>query len=200
MVDYDRKPESEISYDADGNRVSRKAHDYTGALFESVNYSRVDGDKVVIYKDVENRNSVVVGMSAPTNQPKRPSDPRYTYKFKYKYDSNGKVSEESLYHNDGSLWLRYVYKTKGNQKEELVYSADGSLNQKYVYTLDDKGNEVEMLVYDTENDSVRSKEAYKYVEFDSKGNWTKRITSRGNKEGGFALKTSKVTYRKITYF
>ena len=93
-----------------------------------------------------------------------------------------------------------MYKIKGNRKEEFVYSSDGSLNQKYAYTLDDKGNEVEMLIYDTNKNSVESKETYRYIEFDSKGNWTKRVTSEGEKESNFSLKPSKVTYRKITYF
>lgn len=200
LTGYDRKPESEITYDANGNRLSREAYDYTGALFESVSYSHVDGNKVAIYREIEDKNSIVVEMPAPADARKRRSDPRYTYKFEYKYDSNGSISEEAWYQSDSSLWLKYVYKLKGNQKEKLVYSADGSLNQKYMYTLNDKGNEIEMLVYDTKTDSVRSKEAYKYAEFDLKGNWTKRVTLRGNKEGGFALKPSRVIYRKIAYF
>ena len=200
LVEYDQKLESEVAYDADGNRVSGKAYDYTGALFESVSYRRVNGDKVAIYGDVENQNSIVVEMPVPANQAKRKSDSQYTYKFKYKYDRNGNVSEEAWFQNDGSLWLKYVYKIKGNRKEELVYSADGSLNQKYAYTLNDKGNEVEMLLYDAHKDSVESKETYKYVEFDSKGNWTKRITSEGEKESNFSLKPSKVTLRKFSYF
>jgi len=199
LVEYERKPESEVAYDADGNHVSRKAYDYTGALFELVSYRRVKGDKVAIYGDVENKNGIVE-MSVPANQPKRRSDSQYTYKFKYKYDKDGNVSEEAWYRNDGSLWLKYVYKVKGTRKEELVYSEDGSLNQKYAYNLNDKGDKVEMLVYDTEKNSVGSKETYKYVEFDSKGNWTKRITSEGEKESNFSLRPLKVTYRTISYF
>lgn len=182
LVEFDLKPESEVTYDADGNRIRRKGYDYTGVLFESVNYSRIDGDKVAIYGDVDNKNRIVVEMPAPANQPKRRSDSRYTYKFKYKYDSYGNVSEESWHQNDGSLWLKYTYKVKGNRKQEFVYSADGSLNQMYTYTLDDKGNEVELLIYDTEKKSVESKETYKYEAFDSKGNWTKRITSKGERK------------------
>ncbi len=198
LTEYDRKPESEITYDANGNRLSREAYDYTGTLFESVSYSRVDGSKVAIYREIKDKNSIVVEM--PADARKRRSDPRYTYKFEYKYDSNGNISEEAWYQSDSSLWLKYGYKLKGNQKEKSVYSADGSLNQKYVYTLDDKGNEIEMFVYDTKTDSVRSKEAYKYAEFDLKGNWTKRVTLRGDKEGGFALEPSRVLYRRIAYF
>jgi Txe/YoeB family toxin of Txe-Axe toxin-antitoxin module len=177
-----------------------KTYDYlTGTLFDSVIYSRVDGDKVAIYEEVENPNKITT-ISAPDKKQIKPFDPRYTNKFRYKYDSDGNVSEEAWYQSDDSLWLRYVYKIKGNQKEELVYSKDGSLDQKYVYTLDNKGNEIEALFYDTKKNKIESKETYEYLEFDAKGNWTKRITSEGDKESKFVVKPREVLYRTLTYF
>ena len=198
MAEYDRKPESEVTYDDAGNHVTRKAYDYTGSLFESVRYSRLNGDKVAIYADVENENTLVVETPGPPRD--RDFDDRYTYRFKYKFDRDGNVSEEAWYNSAGSLWLKYVYKVTTARREELVYSADGSLNQKYVYILDGKGSELEMLVYDVAKNSVKSKEAYQYPELDSNGNWIRRMTSEGDKESNFALKPSKITYRKIAYF
>jgi hypothetical protein len=110
------------------------------------------------------------------------------------------VGEEAMHQSNGSPWLRYVYKFKGDRREELVYNGKGALNQKYVYTLDDKGNVVEQLFYDAAKDSVEAKETYQYVEFDDRGNWTKRVTSEGERESKFAMKPSEVTYRTITYF
>jgi Txe/YoeB family toxin of Txe-Axe toxin-antitoxin module len=74
------------------------------------------------------------------------------------------------------------------------------LNQKYVYTLDAKGNEIEMLAYDTETKKLESTETYEYLEFDAKGNWTKRVTSYGNKKAKFVAKPREVLYRTLTYF
>jgi len=201
LVDSDRRHKEAITYDSNGNRLTWKTYDYlTGTLFDSVIYTRIDGDKVAIYEEVDSPNKIIQITSAPSDKPTKSSDPRYTNKFKYKYDSDGNMSEEAWYQNDGSLWLRYVYKFKGNQKEELVYSADGTLNQKYVHTLDDKGNEIETLFYDTEKNKLESKETYKHLEFDAKGNWTKRITSEGDEESKFVVKPREILYRKLTYF
>lgn len=199
LTESKRRPESEYSYDKIGNRLTWKNYDYSsGHLFESVIYSRIDGDKVSIYEEVENPNKITA--VAPNGKPQKPFDPRYDYKFKYQYDRNGNVSEEAWYQSNGELWLRYVYNFKENQREELVYSADGSLNQKYIYTLDGKGNEIEMLVYDAESNKLEGKETYKYLELDAKGNWTKRITSEADEETNFVLKPREALYRKITYF
>ncbi len=199
-VESKRKSESEYTYDKIGNRLTWKSYDYlSGTLFDSVIYSRIDGHKVSIYKEIENP-SKITAMSAPSDKPQKPFDTRYNYKFKYKYDSDGNVSEEAWIQSNGDLWLRYVYNFKGNQREELVYSADSSLNQKYLYTLDDKGNEIEMLAYDTETNKLEGKETYKYLEFDAKGNWTKRITSEGDDETKFVVKPREFLYRKLTYF
>ena len=200
LAESARKPEAAITYESNGNRLTWKTYDYlTGTLFDSVIYSRLDGDKVSIYEEIENPNKITQIVSTPS-KPAKPFDRRYSYKFKYKYDSVGNVSEEAWYQSDGSLWIRYVYKIKGNQKEELVYSRDGSLNQKYVYTLDNNGNEIEMLTYDTEKNKLEGKETYKYLKFDAKGNWTKKITSEGDEESKFAMKPREITYRSLSYF
>jgi hypothetical protein len=76
-----------------------KNYDYlNGNLFESVIYSRIDGDKVSVYKEVKNPNKITA--DAPNGKPKKPFDPRYDYKFKYKYDRNGNVSEEAWYQSN----------------------------------------------------------------------------------------------------
>ncbi|HJU53003.1 MAG TPA: hypothetical protein VJ715_00460 [Pyrinomonadaceae bacterium] len=199
LSESERRPGSETIYDAEGNLVHRKIY-VEGSLFDSTKYGRLNGDKISFSEDVESPNVFITDAPVGANKSMQPADPRYTYKFKYKYDDQGRVTEESWYQSNGSLWMRYVYKFKGNRREELAYGANGDLNQKYVYTLDDKGNEVEQLIYDTEKDSVESKETYQYVEFDSRGNWTKRIMSEGERENKFSMKASKATYRTITYF
>ncbi len=196
-----RRLKEAVTYDLNGNRLTWKTYDYlTGTLFESGIYDRIDGETVIKYEEVENPNKIVQINSAPDAENLKKFDSRYDYKFKFKHDTEGNISEESWYQSDGSLWLRYVYNLKEKQKEELVYDADGTLNQKYVYNLDNKGNVVEMLAYDTENNKLEGKEIYKYLEFDAKGNWTKRITSEGDEDNNFIVKPREVLYRKITYF
>ena len=67
------------------------------------------------------------------------------------------------------------------------------------YAYDDKGNIGETTVRDN-NNNILSKEIYTY-EYDSVGNWTKRITSTAVFEGGkVRQQPTEVTYRNIAYY
>lgn len=200
MIESKTRPESEVTYNEKGERLNYKNYDYrNGLLFEDTIYDFIDGERVSIEKDVSNPNKIT-GTIVGEVKPKKEFDPRYDYKFKYKYDKNGNVTEESWYHSDGSLWMRYVYIYKDKQREELVYAEDGSLNQKYRYTLDDKDNDIEMLSFDTETNKINGKETYEYQKFDVKGNWTKKIIYENEEDNLKRMKTREVHYRKLVYF
>ncbi|HJQ33954.1 MAG TPA: hypothetical protein VJ866_17365 [Pyrinomonadaceae bacterium] len=196
-----RKPSSTDYYDGKGQLTKHELYDYKGNLFQVAVYGELDGERVRSDKMIRHEYDpppLMVGGSP--GGPERETDPRYTYKFAYRYDGKGRLVEEDLYDNSGKLWLRYVYKYEGNKKEELVYSEDGSLNQKYVSTLDDKGNEVEESFYDVKDDSVSERYSYSY-EFDAKGNWVKRTASKwAAKDGKEQFVPYSITYRTITYY
>jgi len=198
-VESKRKAENLIEYDAEGNRRIERSYDYAyGLLREVAVYKIIDGDKVVVYED-DNAPGKIIS-EAPISKTRQEFDPRYAFKFKYKYDPEGNVLEEAWWKSNGSPWLRYVYVIKGNQKEVKVFSTNGSLNQKHIYTLDSKGNEMQILYYDTKDDKISSKETFKYLEFDAMGNWTKRLTSEGDEETKFAQQPREIKYRKLSYF
>jgi hypothetical protein len=186
-----------VAYDAAGNWAESKEYDYKGNLFQTLLFSFVGNDRVARAELAGTADSIVVELPARRG-PSR-VDPRYTYKFKYKYGAGGKRVEESWYHSDGSFYLKQVYKLAGNRKVFSVYDASGALNQRETATLDEKGNESVKLIRDTFADKV----AYKYVEFDSHGNWTKRVKTRGFKHlsaSDFAtIKPWSIEYRTITY-
>lgn len=195
-----RKPSSMEHYNELGNLTRSDSYDYKGNLADVTAYGYLDGERVSRIKVVEHGyNPPLIMVAAPGGASRRKDDPRYTYKFKYKYDAAGRLLEKAWHMSDGRLWLRYVYRYKGRQREELAYSDDGSLNQKYLYTLDDKGNEVEQVIYEPRDNSVKAKESYSY-EFDAQGNWTKRVTSEWKvKDGKEGFRPSSVDYRTITY-
>ncbi len=196
-----RKPSSMEYYNEQGNLTKRESYDYKGNLDDITVYGYLDGERVSLIGSIGHEYNPPPMMVASAPGAAKPKyDPRYSYKFKFKYDGGGRLLEKAWYMSSGEPWLRYVYNYKGNQKEELVYSADGSLNQKYLYTLDDKGNEVEEVIYETKDNSVRSKYSYSY-EFDAKGNWTKRVSSKwGTKDGKEGYQPSSVYYRTLTYY
>lgn len=197
-----RKPSSMDYYNEQGNLTKRESYDYRGNPSDIRVYGYLDGDRASHYKSIDYEyNPPPMMAPAPAPGKSKPKyDPRYSYKFKYKYDDSGRLIEEAWYGNSGELWLRYVYKYEGKQKEQLVYSKDGSLNQKYSSTLDDKGNEIEEIIYDTKDNSVREKYSYSY-EFDARGNWIKRTTSKWTtKDGKSQFEPYSMTYRTITYY
>lgn len=201
MIESKRRYESEVEYDKSGNTLRRKDYNYAdGALRESTIYKFIDGDKVSIEEDIETPGKITGSSPTEIDRTVKTLDPRYSFKYKYKYDRDGNISEEAYYQNDGSLWMTYVYTTKGKEKEELAYDKNGSLNQKLVRKFDDQNNEIEIIYYDTKNNEINGKVTFKYIEFDAKGNWTKRQSFEGDKEGKFVMKPSEVSYRKLIYY
>jgi hypothetical protein len=142
-VEENRKLRMSITYDANGNWTQWKNYDDNGDLRRSLVFSFIDQNRVAISEDVENENTLK--RLRPVKGGRR-VDPRYHYKFKYKYRVNGDRTEWTWHHPDGSLYLRYIFRLKGNQKTRLDYTANGKLIQKYEYTFDDKGNEI-MMIY-----------------------------------------------------
>ncbi|MDT7543007.1 MAG: periplasmic protein TonB [Acidobacteriota bacterium] len=93
-----------------------------------------------------------------------------------------------------------TYDMKGSKIDTAYFlSAGGALTGKEVYKYDDKGDIVEMTLFNTDG-SVLSKEKYDY-EFDAVGNWTKMLTSVAVIENGkMSFEPTEVTYRVVAYF
>lgn len=93
-----------------------------------------------------------------------------------------------------------TYDMKGAKIDTAYFlGTGGSLTGKEVYKYDDRGNIVEMTLFNTDG-SVLSKEKYEY-EFDGMGNWTKMTTSVAVIENGqMSFEPSEVTYRIIAYY
>lgn len=202
-IEQSRVLSSSFAYDAEGNRVHQKDYDDEGKLVSSLLFSFIGKDRVAIAEEVDREDALIATKPLPRG---RRADPRYSYKFRYKYDANGKRTEEVWYHSDGSMYLRFIYRQKGNRKIVSLYTADRrlnqklELNQKYEYTFDEKGNETQVLLSES---FTGDKITYRYVEFDSQDNWTKRIVTRGFKDLGEHLLSTirpwSVEYRELTY-
>jgi protein TonB len=93
-----------------------------------------------------------------------------------------------------------TYDMKGAKIDTAYFlGTGGSLTGKEVYKYDDRGNIVEMTLFNTDG-SVVTKEKYEY-EFDAMGNWTKMTTSVALIENGqMSFEPTEVTYRIIAYY
>jgi hypothetical protein len=196
-----RKRNSFDTYNEQGNTLRSEFYDYKGNLDSITVYGFIDGSRVSASKSIEREYNPppMIAIGPPPGAATKRSDPRYGYKYEFKYDDKKRLIENTWFHSTGKVWLRYVYKYNGNQKEKLVYSEDGKLNQHYLYTLDDKGNEIAETYFNSDG-SLRFKELFTY-EFDAKGNWTKRTTSRlVMKDGREQTEPYSVYFRTITYY
>jgi TonB family protein len=93
-----------------------------------------------------------------------------------------------------------TYDQRGTRIDNAYFlAAGGTLTGKEVYKYDDKGNMVEMTLYNDDG-SLLAKEVYTY-EFDAVGNWVKMTTAVAIIEAGkINFEPSEVTYRTISYF
>jgi protein TonB len=93
-----------------------------------------------------------------------------------------------------------TYDMKGAKIDNAYFlAAGGALTGKEVYKYDDRGNIIEMTLFNADG-SVLSKEVYQY-EFDAMGNWTKMVASVAVLENGrLTFEPTEVTYRSISYF
>ena len=93
-----------------------------------------------------------------------------------------------------------TYDMKGAKIDNAYFlGASGALTGREVYKYDERGNIVEMTLFNADG-SVMSKEKYDY-DFDAMGNWTKMQTSVAVIENGkMSFEPSEVTYRSIAYY
>lgn len=93
-----------------------------------------------------------------------------------------------------------TYDIRGAKIDNAYFlSAGGALTGREVYKYDDKGNIVEMTLFNADG-SVLSKEKYDY-EFDAMGNWTKMLTSVAVIENGkLSFEPTEVTFRFLAYY
>jgi len=191
---------SATTYDVNGDRATEKQYDWAGRLTRTHSYRNADGYRVMTDESF--------GDDGHTLRVPLPGGGgnlvlKYMAKYKYKYDGSGNVSEISVYGADDSPAMRHVYRIAGNRKEMLTYSIAGSqgglLDNREVSIYDQKGNELETTVYYHEDDKPALRQTYRYVEFDDRGNWKKRIISREIQRRRRVIKSSIVEYRGITY-
>ena len=104
-------------------------------------------------------------------------------RFTYKYDSRGNIIETVRYDPDPRVkeynWRETSkFNAGGDEKETYEYDANGKLSSKSFTKYDDKGNEIESTVYNSDG-SFDLKIAYSY-EYDNHGNWLRKIQYNGN--------------------
>ncbi len=193
---------AERLYDKHGN-----LKEYTNSrLFKQV-FSFIDGFKT--YKHQELDTTEEYGRP-PAPAPfgrgdlsKNPSDPRFTVRFEYKYDSKGRVSEEIRYLSNGSLLIRDVrqYDPQGNDFETKSYFGEimRRIERRYY---DAKRN----LILTTSESPSQYRVTSTYVrrfggyQLDAKGNWIQRTEITVETNGDTLVEREIIRRRTISYY
>jgi hypothetical protein len=161
------------TYNEKGNKLRTESYDLKNNLELITVYGYLDGSRVSAFKFIQREYSppfVTTGRRS-----NRDGDPRYQWRFEFKYDEKKRLTEKTDFLSNGDLSQRYVYKYEGNQKEQSVYLEDGSLSFRSLSVFDNQGNVIEETDF-TRDGAVTAKKSYTY-EFDPNGNWTKRTIS-----------------------
>lgn len=179
-----------VEYNTKGHRTEEAHYQADGTL---------DGKTVYSY-DEKDRLSEWVMYHA---------DGTPTTKTVFTYDAKGNLIENVEYDVEDVASLasgtvrhknRYTYDANGHVTETNYYEADGALITKEVFTYDARGNLTEQADYDGAG-TLTKKMAYAYTDFDSVGNWRKKVYAlQVTKFGKSYLEPKTVDYRTITYY
>lgn len=206
--------------------VSEDHFDENGRLLQTV-YS--DGDKVV-YKLVDGFKTFVMverprstggqAMTMRADIDETPvdgtdkltaPDPRYSHRYTYEYDKDGRVTIERQFLNTGKLvrLKKFKYRQDGKVSEET--EKDSGAFMTYLYSYDSKGLLVETKkTRDILGNGTDSKERIVFTDYklDANGNWTSRrqhtfYSDEGMPKYNLPPRAYEYTYiqtRTFTYF
>jgi hypothetical protein len=192
------------TYNAAGDSVESEGYENDGTLIGKAAYRRVGGE-VIVEEQVrvptisidpalkkENPNAEPIkGGPVPGDYPMQ----KFVEKLKDKYDAKGNLTEHVIEEN-GRVKQRAVYEYKDGSREGRWYEG-GNLIEHEIEKFDARGNLVETDSLDIQTGAVGVKFSYTAYEFDSHGNWVKRIKT-WSAPGEPEYPT--VEYRTITYF
>jgi hypothetical protein len=188
-------------YDMQGNLTERLAYDYRGNLRDKIVYMTIDGVRASKTESIQHDYDPPPPMAPPAQGTPKQRDLRYGTKYKDTYDAKGNRIERVLIYNDGSQGTRLVYTfdNKGNKTKMKFYPSNETLEFITNYVYNSKGYQISEMSIKADG-RLRYTFTYEYLEFDSKGNWTKRKKSKlANKNEQAQFEPFEITYRTITY-
>ena len=144
--------------------------------------------------------AVIAGSKAGNNVP---VNVPYELKYKYEYDTNGRIIKETIHRYDGTLYTKtdYKYNDQGKLIEEIWYQGD-KVSKNLYYTYDAKGNLTEQRFVPTgiNGETDPSTYLFKDYKFDKQGNWVQRNQTTIYTSNGQVNKPQRIVYSKIAYY
>jgi len=172
-----------FKYDANGNMTELSNYKADGKVNSTIRYT-YDASGKLIKEETLLGNGTVDLVSAIKTDTKgnkiEQEDVRpmgnvvFNYKYYYKYNAKGQLTERIAYRGNGTFLFKYVfnYDDNGNRIEWIQKGSDTSVVGKVIYKYNEKNNLTEQTEYNG-NGSVKANYTYSY-EFDKKNNWIRR--------------------------
>lgn|SRR5262245_10254978 len=200
-----RCPRETKTYDQQGRLTSDVLYPGVcgedGEIREDYSYDK-DGNRIERYDDSK---ASVISVSPP--KPPTPSaggnqNGSYTFKHVFKYDSKGRMSEESVYPSSGKLKYKLVYKYD-SQNRMIEYKSvdpDGSVSGKltYIYNSDERFPSGSISI--GSDGKPYAKDTYSAYELNSRGDWIKRREIQEHPDQPNRAKTIAIVTRTIEYY
>ncbi|MBI3620852.1 MAG: hypothetical protein HY208_01490 [Nitrospirae bacterium] len=170
------------TFDAHGNMIKHDVYEADGSIQSSHEYR------------YDNKGNITEDISYRADGSKSSTESTI-----HTYDEKGHLVKSVTHDGKGSsVKVIYRYDTTGRMTEQSLYDTDGSLAQYYRY--DEARRETERSFYSSDN-SLAEKRTMKYDEFDSLGNWIKKIeTLWAYENGSLSRRDSFLVKRTITYY
>ena len=199
-----RRRLSEEYYNEAGNLVKKLTFD-AGYPMEVEVWGYIDGNRVntsnyIEYDDDQRPpRMAITAVTESTKAANLPRDTRYTDKFTYQYDEQGRLAEKKSFGNNGSLWSRQAFSYKDNVREISRYGFDGARWSHTFEVLDAGGNVVEE--YSLNAKGVKEDINTFAYEFDAQGNWiVQKAFEKKIVRGKPVTRPLWTSYRTITYY
>lgn len=201
--------ETVYEYDAQGNRTSEIIEDETIGEYPSKLYA-YDGAGNRVAEAAYNVCGTFSSLHIYVHDDKKQIREDLLYKSRslartvLDYDEQGRIIRSQLYQNGVFKSVtQYAYDLHHHVAEQLTYLPDGVLYSRTTYAYDDRRNSILEEIRHSSAPSMDSKEISTY-EYDSRGNWTKRIIHREivplDEDGKPVSEPIEVVDRSITYY
>ncbi len=172
-----------FKYDANGNMIELSNQKADGKVNSTIRYTYDATGKLIKEETLLGNGTVdlvsVIKTDTKGNKIEQ-EDVRpmgnivFNYKYYYKYDVKGQLTERIAYRGNGTFLFKYVfnYDDNGNRIEWIQKGPDSAVVGKVIYKYNEKNNLAEQTEYQG-NGSVKAIYTYSY-EFDKKNNWSRR--------------------------
>lgn len=172
-VEGPRIPVQTVSYDTRGNRTKRVDFNRDGSVAQTIVYNYDAEGRSTGYEDsmpglsAARKHVYVLDQNGKRVEYKivQPSGSAGDERYVYKYDANGNLIAEDLYHKTSVISRsENAYDGQGRLVSQTMYNPDGSVSGRITKTFDAAGKLLERVRHD--NDLLTYRVSYKY---DSKG-------------------------------